>query len=232
MELKKSPKADLNNKKSVFILIGIVIALLIVIGMFSVSQSEQKLDAVAVDMTAAEADMTAVTIQAEQKQAEPEKAKPMLASELINVVKDNAKITTEVDIFNDGLEIDLTTEVKYGGGAAEETVQEEEPVIIAEEMAMFDGKPGQSEFSKWCQTNIRYPSIAEENGIQGRVIVSFVIEPSGKVTNIKLVRGVEKSLDQAALDIVAKSPNKWTPAKNNGRSVRMLINMPIIFKLQ
>lgn len=232
MELKKSPKADLNNKKSIFILFGIAVAMLLVIWMFSVSESEQKLEQMSTEMVAAEQEVTEVTVQEEQKQPEPEKAKPMLASEIINIVKDDAKIDHDMSIFDEMTDIDLNTEVKYGGDLAAEEVVDEEPVVFAEETATFDGKPGQSAFSAWCQANIKYPTIAQDNGIQGRVTVSFVVEPNGKLTNIKLVRGVEKSLDQAALDIVAKSPAKWVAAKNNGRPVRLMINMPIIFKLQ
>lgn len=231
MELKKSPKADLNNKKSIFFLSGIAIAMLLVIWMFSLSETEQKLEQMSQEMVASEQDITEVTVQEEKQQPEPEKAKPMLASELINIVKDDAKIEHDMSIFDELSDIDLNAEVKYGGDLAKEEVVDEEPVVFAEETAMFDGKPGQSAFSAWCQANIKYPSMAADNGIQGRVTVSFVVEPNGKLTNVKLVRGVEKSLDQAALDIVAKSPAKWSAAKNNGRPVRLMIQMPIIFKL-
>lgn len=231
MELKKSQKADLNNKKSIFFLVGISIAMLLVIWVFSISQTEQKLDQMETEMIASEQEVTEVTVQEEQKQPEPEKAKPIMASEIINIVKDNAKIdNVDMSIFEE-TEIGLDAVVEYSGAYAKEEVVEEEPVVFAEETATFDGKPGQTAFSAWCQSNIRYPQIAQDNNIQGKVTVSFVVEPNGKLTNIKLVRGVDKSLDQAALDIVAKSPDKWKAAKNNGRPVRLMIQMPIIFRL-
>lgn len=107
----------------------------------------------------------------------------------------------------------------------------DQPVVSAETPALFDNKPGQAEFALWCQKNIKYPQEAKDEGIKGRVTVSFVVEPDGKLTNIKMVRSVDKLLDEATLDVVRRSPNLWTPAKNGDKPVRLLVNMPMIFKL-
>ena len=233
MELKKSPKADLNNKKGIFTLTGLCVALLITIGVFSTSETEQVIEQLQTSITVSEADLDDVTVQEEEKKPEPEKTKPMAASELINIVKNDTKIEHDMSMFDELDDFDLDMEVSYGDEySAEEEIVEETPVLFAEESAMFDGKDGAVAFSHWCQANLKYPPLAIDNGIQGRVIISFVVEPTGKLSNIKILRGVDKELDQAALEIVKKSPLKWVAAKNNGRPVRLLINIPIVFQLE
>lgn len=233
MELKKSPKADLNNKKGIFTLTGLCVALLITIGVFSTSETEQVIDQLQTNITVSEADLIDVTVQEEEKKPEPEKTKPMAASELINIVKNDTKIEHDMSMFDELDDFDLDMEVSYGDEySSEEEIVEETPVLFAEESALFNGKDGAVAFSQWCQANLKYPPLAIDNGIQGRVTISFVVEPTGKLSNIKVIRGVDRELDKAALDIVKNSPQKWTPAKNNGRPVRLLINIPIVFQLE
>lgn len=235
MELKKSPQADLNNKRSYFFQVGVIIALFMVVGLFSWSASEKKIDIIEQQVTAVEMEQVEVTVQEDKRPPAPLKTQAVVLSEMINVVKNDTKINQDLSILDLDMNMDLASDnTKYGGTykGGESIVEEETPLVFAEEMPTFDGKDGQTEFSKWCQSNMRYPPLAADNGIQGRVTVSFVVEPNGKLSNIKLVRGVDKNLDQAALDIVARSPEKWKPARNNGRPVRLMIQMPIVFKLE
>ncbi len=233
MELKKSPKADLNNKKVIFTLIGLCVALMVTIFIFRLSESEQIIEQLDNNITASEADMVEVTIQEEKPKPEPEKTKPMAASELINIVKNDTKIEHDMSMFDELDDFDLDMQVEYGADyAGEDEIAEESPVLFAEESALFNGKDGATEFSRWCQANITYPPLAIDNGIQGRVMLSFVVEPSGKLSNIKILRGVDKELDNAALAVIKKAPNKWVAAKNNGRPVRLVINIPIVFQLE
>ncbi|MBR4389382.1 MAG: energy transducer TonB [Prevotella sp.] len=100
---------------------------------------------------------------------------------------------------------------------------------VVEQQPAFPG--GQGALLSWLSSNIHYPAVAEENGIQGRVVVSFVVEKDGSISNVQVVRGVDPSLDKEAARVVKSMP-KWTPGKQNGQAVRVKYNVPVTFKLQ
>ena len=100
---------------------------------------------------------------------------------------------------------------------------------IVEQMPSFPGGP--AELMKWLSSHVQYPAIAIESCIQGTVIVAFIVEPDGSVSNAKLVRSVAPCIDQEALRVVRQMP-KWKPGKQNGAAVRVKYNVPVIFKLQ
>ena len=110
-----------------------------------------------------------------------------------------------------------------------EPVKEEEIFVAVEQQPEFPG--GNAALMKWLGNNIRYPQMALENGISGRVIVKFVVEKDGSVSGVTLVRGVDKDLDREALRVVKSMP-KWQPGKNNGQSVRCYFTLPVTFKIQ
>ena len=96
-------------------------------------------------------------------------------------------------------------------------------------MPEFPG--GQAAMMKWLSKNINYPPIAAENNIQGRVMVSFVVEPNGSISNVKIVRGVDPNLDKEAMRVVGKMP-KWKPGMQTGKPVRARFTLPVQFRLQ
>ena len=115
---------------------------------------------------------------------------------------------------------------------------EEKPKVQHEQivdMAMVEQKPsfkgGDAALYKWLNSQIVYPAAASEEGVQGKVIVAFVIEKDGRVTNVQVVRKKHPALDAEALRVVKKMPN-WTPGRNNGQPVRVKYNLPVTFKLQ
>ncbi len=110
-----------------------------------------------------------------------------------------------------------------------EKPKEEEIFVAVEQMAEFPG--GQAALMKWLSSNIRYPEAAQQNDIQGRVIVKFVVEKDGSIGQATILKGVDKDLDREALRVVKKMP-KWQPGKNNGVAVRSYFNLPVTFKLQ
>jgi protein TonB len=109
-----------------------------------------------------------------------------------------------------------------------EPVKEEEIFVAVEQQPEFPG--GTAALMKWLASNVRYPQMALENGISGRVIVKFVVEKDGSVSGVTLVRGVDKDLDREAIRVVKSMP-KWQPGKNNGQAVRCYFNLPVNFKL-
>ena len=109
-----------------------------------------------------------------------------------------------------------------------EPVKEEEIFVAVEQQPEFPG--GTASLMNWLASNVRYPQMALENGISGRVIVKFVVEKDGSVSGVTLVRGVDKDLDREAIRVVKSMP-KWQPGKNNGQAVRCYFNLPVNFKL-
>lgn len=107
--------------------------------------------------------------------------------------------------------------------------KEEQIFVAVEQPAEFPG--GQAALMKWLSNNIRYPEAAQQNDIQGRVVVKFVVEKDGSIGHAEILRGVDKDLDREALRVVKKMP-KWQPGKNNGQAVRSYFNLPVTFKLQ
>lgn len=100
---------------------------------------------------------------------------------------------------------------------------------VVEQMPSFPGGP--SALMEWLSNNVKYPVVAQENGVQGRVIVSFVVERDGSITDVKVVRGVDPSLDKEASRVVRAMP-RWIPGKQNGSAVRVKYNVPVAFRLQ
>ena len=110
-----------------------------------------------------------------------------------------------------------------------EKPKEEEIFVAVEQQAEFPG--GQAAMMKWLSNNVRYPESAQQNDIQGRVVVKFVVEKDGSIGHATIVKGVDRDLDREALRVVSKMP-KWQPGKNNGVPVRSYFNLPVVFRLQ
>lgn len=106
--------------------------------------------------------------------------------------------------------------------------QEEEPFQLVEQEPEFPG--GESAMFQFIQKNVQYPMVAREQGIQGRVFVSFIVDKDGSISNVEIVKGVHASLDQEAMRVVKKMP-KWSPGKSNGKPVKVKMRLPITFTL-
>ncbi len=233
MELKKSPKADLENKRSYFLEIGIIVALAACIGLFSWSQKERKIEnLVQEEVVAVETEMTEVTVQEDKRPPAPMKTQAVVLSDLLNVVQNDAKIEQTMNILDLDVTQDVAVDVgKFGGTyTGEEEVVEDDPVIIAEEMPSFMGGDVNA-FSRWCSQHIKYPPVAIDNGSQGKVMLQFVVERDGSISRVTVRRGVDKYLDEEAVRVVKSSP-KWKPGSNRGKPVRVYVNVPITFVLE
>ncbi len=115
--------------------------------------------------------------------------------------------------------------------AQPEPPKEEENKVfdVVEQMPSFPG--GQTALMEYLSKNVKYPVVAQENGVQGRVVVSFVVEKDGSVTDVQVVRSVDPSLDREAVRVISSMP-KWIPGKQNGQAVRVKYNVPVSFRLQ
>ena len=230
MEVKKSPKASLENKRFLFTEIGFVIALLAVLFAFDYSSKEKKVATLETETAAVEVeDMIPIT----QETPPPPEAAPKIPilSDQIDVVDDNIKIDDNMfqnleDDANSGVEI-----MDYIESAPEEETIEEEaiPFQLVEEKPSFNGGDA-NEFSKWVNSRLVYPEIAKENGVQGRVTLQFTVNADGSVSNVKVLRGVDSSLDKEAVRVVSSSP-KWKPGKQRDRAVKVTYTFTVIFQL-
>lgn len=142
----------------------------------------------------------------------------------VGAVNQEGKI--DVGQVNDAVKaVQVVEEVK-----PEPKAPEPEKIFEAvEQQASFPG--GQGALMKWLSSNLRYPELAQQNNVQGKVIVKFTVEKDGSITNPTVVRGVDKDLDREAIRVVKKMP-RWTPGKNNGAAVRSYFTLPVTFKLQ
>ena len=229
MEIKKTPKADLENRRTLYTEIGLVVALLVVWGAFSYSTKEKAVASLGEDTQVVEVE-DMVPITQETPPPPPEAPKIPVLSDQIDIVEDDIKVDDNFmsleDDANLGVEImDYVEEVK------EEVVEEEAiPFQLVEEKPSFNGGDA-NEFSKWVNSKLQYPEIAKENGVQGRVTLQFTVNPDGSVSNVKVLRGVDSSLDKEAVRVVSMSP-KGQPGKQRDRAVKVTYTFPVIFQLR
>ena len=226
MELKKSPKADLNNKRGLLLEIGLVVSLLLVIAAFAYTPKEYRIEIVTEYVAPVEEEITEVTRQDQEPPEAPKKGEVKVMTDMLEVVTNDTKITTDVDFA----EFDENTEVIQQVEVKEEVIEDDQPFLIAETMPSFQGGD-LNKFRAWVQQNIRFPQIALENGIQGRVVLSFVIEKDGRLTNIQVLQSPDRSLSDEAIRVLSKSP-KWSPGKQRNQVVRVKYTLPVDFRVQ
>ena len=226
MEEKKSPKANLENKKLMFIQIGMIISLLIAWLAFEhKSYDKREIDPSLLNREVVlDEEMVEITKQEEQKPQPVEVPKQTTQLEIVqdDVELEDIEINAEVD-QQEVIEEYVPVEVE------EEEVVEQEIFQIVEEMPAFPG--GEAKLMEYVAKNIKYPQIARETGIQGRVFVGFVVEPDGSVSNVKVLRGIGGGCDEEAMRVVKSMP-KWKPGKQRGKAVRVSYQIPVFFKLQ
>ena len=226
MEEKKSPKANLENKKLMFMQIGMIISLLIAWLAFEhKSYDKRQIDESLLNREVVlDEEMVEITKQEEQKPQPVEQPQQTTQLEIVDddVETEDLNINAEVE-QNEVIEEYVAPEV------VEEEVVEQEIFQIVEEMPAFPG--GEAKLMEYVGKNIKYPQIARETGIQGRVFIGFVVEPDGSVSNVKLLRGIGGGCDEEAMRVVKSMP-KWKPGKQRGKAVRVSYQIPVFFKLQ
>ncbi len=226
MEEKKSPKANLENKKLMFMQIGLIISLLVAWLAFEhKSYDKREIDPSLLNRTVeVEEEMVEITKQEEPK---PQPVEMPKQTTQLEIVEDDV----EVEDIEINAEIDQTEVVEEYTPVEveEEEVVEAEVFTIVEEMPSYPG--GDMKMYEYLGKNIKYPQIARESGIQGRVFVNFVVEPDGSVSNVKVLRGIGGGCDEEAIRVVKSMP-KWKPGKQRGKAVRVSYTLPVVFKLQ
>ena len=229
MEIKKSEKANLENKKLLFIEIGLIISLLIVYIALEWTSKETN-TAVLEDTTEILIEEEIISTNMETPPPPPPAPKMPVLSDQIDIVDD--EIELEDDMFmNLEDNADLGVEIMDYVEVEEEVVEEEAiPFQLVEEKPSFQGGDA-NQFSKWVNSRLVYPEIAKENGVSGRVTLQFTVEKDGTVTKVRVLRGVDPSLDKEAVRVVSMSP-KWKPGKQRDRAVPVTYTFTVIFQLR
>ncbi len=229
MEIKKTPKADLENKKSTWLLVGYVIVLAFMFVAFEWTKRDVKIDTsqAVTDVVFEEEIEIPITEQPEVVVPPPPEA-PSIA-ETLTIVEDDADV--EETTIASSEETGQAVEIKYVPIAVEEEEPEEQTIFeVVEQMPEFpDG--GMAGLMQFLSKNIKYPTIAQENGTQGRVTVQFVVNKDGSIVDAKVLRGVDPYLDKEALRVIGTMP-KWKPGMQRGKPVRVKYTVPVMFRLQ
>ena len=230
MELKKTPKADLKLKKNVFFMLGLVVSLGLMLLAFEWTAKPEKADSLGT-MGAVNVEEEIIPVTREQEIKPPPPPPPPQVIEVLNIVDDDVDIDDELQIEDSEADDKTLITVAPVLSAPKEEEEEEatEVFFIVEDMPEFPG--GEMALRTYIANSIKYPVIAQENGIQGKVYVTFVVGKDGSVTNATIARGVDPSIDKEALRVVNSLP-KWKPGKQRGKPVNVSYTVPINFVLQ
>ena len=228
MEIKKSPKADLESKKSTWLLVGYVIVLAFIFVAFEWTKRDIKIDtSQAITDVFFEEEIIPITEQPEQVTPPPPEA-PSIA-ETLTIVEDDADVEETAIVSSE--ELNQAVEIKYVPVAVEEEEPEEQTIFeVVEQMPEFPNG-GMAGLMQYLSKNIKYPTIAQENGTQGRVTVQFVVNKDGSIVDAKVLRGVDPYLDKEAVRVIMGMP-KWKPGMQRGKPVRVKYTVPVMFRLQ
>lgn len=225
METKKSFKADLGNKRSLFLEIGLLAALALVIAAFSYTPAEYEIKHVDLGYMPVDEGYLPVNTPEPPRQA-PHRIEIKTVTDLLQIVPNDEQIKVDID-FRD-FEADALVAPMVP--VKEEEVVEEQIFLTVESMPKFMGGDLDA-FRRWVSQNVRFPQIALDNGVHGRVVLEFVIEKDGSLTNIKVLQAPDRLLSEEAVRVLKTSP-KWVPGKQRDRTVRVKYTLPVDFRVQ
>ena len=230
MEIKKSRKADLEGGKGLSILMGIVVGLAVLFVGFEWGTQEktiQKDEGIADIIAEEEID---ITRQEETPPPPPPPPPGEQVAEVLNGVEDDVEVenTDLLSSEDNQAEAQTQTYVPPVVKVEEEEESSQQIFMVVEEMPEFPG--GQAALMSFIAKSIKYPVVAQENGIQGRVTCSFVVNKDGSIVDAEVIRGIDPSLDKEALRVINTMP-KWKPGKQRGKPVRVKFTVPINFRL-
>ena len=227
MEVKKAPVADLEGKKTTWLLVGYILVLAIMFVAFEWTRRDKIDTSEIVAEVSLNFEEEIIPITMQEKPVAPVPVEAKTISETIEIVEDDAEI--EETIIASDEDMGEVVEIQnIENVVVEEPEKEEEIFQVVEAMPEFPG--GTAELMKWLQKNIKYPSISQENGVQGRVIVQFVVNRDGSIVDPVVLRSVDPYLDKEALRVVSAMP-KWKPGEQRGKKVRVRFTLPVTFRL-
>ncbi len=228
-KIKKSPKANLEKQVTTSILMGLLLGAAVMFFAFEWSSQTKKLDeSVIVSDVIAEEEIE-ITRQDQSTPPPPPPPAAPETPEIIQVVEEKVETKFKIDSEDSQDRVQVDTYVAPPPPKPKPEEVTEEIFVVVEEAPQFPG--GESAFMKYLNDNIRYPVIAQENGIQGRVTCQFVVERDGSISDVQVVRGQDPSLDKEAVRVIQGMP-RWKPGKQRGAPVRVRYTLPVLFRLQ
>lgn len=227
MEVKKSKSANLENKKGTWVLMGLVTVFALLFVAFEWTQHEKKYDGDILDAGDIILEEEVIPITMPEKKTVPPPPQAVSQAEVLNIVEDDAEIeeTTLVSNEDQAVFVEVTDDVPV---VVEEVEEEQEIFQVVENMPEFPG--GTQALLQYLKKNIKYPTICQEQGIQGRVVVQFVVNKDGSIVDPEVIKPVNPYLDKEALRVVSTMP-KWKPGEQRGKPVRVKFTLPVQFKL-
>ena len=229
MEIKKTEKANLENKRLIFAELGLIAALLVVYaGLESSARVRQASLLPENTIMDDEDDILAVTLDTPPPAPEVP-ALPMLSDELEIVDND---ITVDLDFQSlDDTDVPVDIQEYVREEVIEEEVEDDPiPFVMVEQKPTFNGGDANG-FAKWVNSRLVYPEAAKENGVEGRVVLQFTIGKDGRLQDVKVLNTPDESLAQEAVRIVSSSP-KWEPGRQRDRAVKVSYTFPVIYRLR
>lgn len=229
MQRKKTQNADLETKRFLFVEIGLIVSLAVVYGAFEFSSPEVT-TAELVDPFEMSVEEIVIPATFETPPPPPPVVPKIELTDIIDIVDDDIEVNDNLfrtieDDPGSGVEI-----IDYYDVVEVEVDEDPIPFAMVEQKPKFNGGSA-NDFSKWVNQRLEYPAICIETGVQGRVTISFTVMPDGSLSNVKVVRGVDKALDEEALRVVSSSP-KWEPGRQRDRAVPVSYVFPVVFRLR
>ncbi len=226
MKRKKSDKVNLEKRRFLFFEIGLIIALSLTLISFEWNSNRfdiNTFEGISEDIPVEEIPLTF------REKPVPKPPVPPVAPEILQLVPNDAELPVEIKL--DELTAGMETEVFTNYYETSEEPEPEDSIFLrVEDMPLFRGQDINA-FRIWVAKHTHYPEIAAANGVKGRVIVRFVVEPDGSVDQVEVLRPIDPALDAEAVRVVSSSP-RWTPGKQRGKPVRVAYTIPIVFVLQ
>ena len=230
METKKSYQANLDKKRTVFFQIGILLALGFVLAAFK-WQVASRISDVAWEPVTIEIDVVETVVRTFPETPPP--PPPPQPSFILEIVDDGDVIIDIPDIF---IDFENGYNIIPGDFAESVPVEEVEPEIFCvpcvEVAATFNGKPADEGLREYMGHNLKYPHIAVQNNISGRVIVQFVVDQNGNAVDVQVIRGTDPLLDSEASRLIKSTSGMWTPGMQRGKPVKVRYTFPVLFQLQ
>jgi len=228
MELKKNPKADLEKRRGLYLEIGLVVILAATLVAFEVKSYDSEEETAFQREVVEEVEEQIIQTDIVEPPPPPPPEVPEVTT-LINVVDDEQKIENEFVVNAEVTEETKNVEITQVKVEEEEEVAEEPIFTVVESEPEFPG--GMEALYKYLAQNIKYPQLARENGITGKVYVTFVVEKDGSIANPRILRDIGGGCGAEAIRVVKAMP-KWSPGKQRGKAVRVQFNLPVNFNLK
>lgn len=225
---KKSKKADLESKRNVFVMLGLVLALAATLFAFEWNSQVEQVSSLG-EVVAAEVEDEFIPVTREDQVIEQTAAPEPVVVEMLNIVDDDTEIEEELVIEDTEADEETVITIAPVIAQEEEEVEDTKVWVSVDEKPEFPG--GNEALTSFLHNNVKYPPIAQENGIQGTVLLTFVVDEKGNVTNIQVVRSITDALDKEALRVMNMMP-QWKPGMQGGKAVKVHYQQAITFRLE